>query len=567
MKQRNDLIAKAYDAAISPDEYDNLVTKWSEYLTALDQEFPSEISKEPSVSDFVADEEIFDHFARAAIIFQRLSGESRSHDPKDFIEGDDRAALVISASGTIDASNSKPGDILYNLKHIRDLEPKLRAGDYARLQETISQQNQANDTHSPTVILCEDNQGVLSHFVVVPANISKNGRPYFILRSLHPRWSKELQSVLMKVFELTNRECEIVEGWCNSLSISDLAKQHNRSVETLRTQVKTILSKTGTGSQAALMRLISGLSSLFIANSVSEHASIARGQLRIFKLPDGRDLETNIYGPDHGEPVVFIHGMLGGMVIWTELAKTLFEHNIKLIVPNRPSFGKSTPYSDRETAPQKFAEDLFFILDTLKVKKVTLMAYGAGSVYAFAANTLHPQRVKRIVNFAGGVPITSRREFLKMKPRQSVMAITARYAPSLLPALVDGGISQIRSGLISKFIDALYHETPEDMRVAMRDDVYPIIQKNLEISVEQGSNAFVTDAAHVTRNWSDLVRNAQTPVTLYHGVHDPVVPIDSVREFANRWPHIELEEIEDVGQLIMNKHPHLIFKAVSNLLE
>jgi pimeloyl-ACP methyl ester carboxylesterase/DNA-binding CsgD family transcriptional regulator len=567
MKQRNDLIAKAYDAAISPDEYDNLVTKWSEYLAAFDQDFPSEISKEPSLSDFVTDEEIFDHFARAAIIFQKFSNESSSQVPQDFIKGDDRAALVINADGNIEATNSKPGEIFHDLKHIRDLEPKLRAGDYARLQETISQQNHSINAHSPTVILCEDNHGVLSHFVVVPANTAKHQASYFILRSLQPRWSKELQSVLMNVFELTNRECEIVEGWCNSLSISDLAKQHNRSVETLRTQVKTILSKTGTGSQAALMRLISGLSSLFIANSVSEHDSIAQGQTRIFKLQDGREIETNIYGPDHGEPVVFIHGMLGGMVIWKELGKILFEHNIKLIVPNRPSFGNSTPYSDRDTAPQKFAEDLFFILDTLKIKSVTLMAYGAGSVYAFAANTLHPQRVKRIVNFAGGVPITSRREFLKMKPRQSVMAFTARYAPSLLPVLVDGGISQIRSGLINKFIDALYNETPEDMQVAMRDDVYPIIQKNLKLSVEQGSTAFVTDAAHVTRDWSDLVKNAQTPVMLYHGVHDPVVPIDSVRAFADRWDHIELEEFDDVGQLIMNKHPHLIFKAISNLLK
>ncbi|MEP2946450.1 MAG: alpha/beta hydrolase [Lentilitoribacter sp.] len=565
MKQRNDLIAKAYDAAISPEEYDNLVVKWSEYISALEHEFPVEISKETPLSDYIADKEISDHFARAAMIFQKLSGETSSVDPKDLIQGDDRAALVIGSDGRIGASNSRQGELFYNLAHIRDLEPKLRAGDFARLQDTITQRDRTKDVRSPTVILCEDTQGVLSHFVVVPTKISNSDQPYFILRSLQPRWSSELKNVLMSVFELTNRECEIIEGWCNSLSISDLAKQHNRSVETLRTQVKTILSKTGTGSQAALMRLISGLSSLFIAGKHAAHDCIAEGTVQNFKLPDGRGLETLIYGPENGEPVIFLHGMLGGMVISTELVKGFYEHNIKFIIPNRPSFGHSTPYSDRESVPQQFALDLFHMLDTLKIKTTTIMGYGAGALYAFAANKLHPKRIKTIINFAGGVPITSRRQFLSMKPRQSVMALTARYAPSILPVLVDGGISQIKSGLMSKFIKALYNETPEDMSVAMREDVHPIIQKSLQISVEQGSNAFVTDAAHITRDWSDLVQDAQTPVKLYHGVHDPVVPIETVRTFANTWDHVELEEVSETGQLIMNKHPHLVFKALGKL--
>lgn len=63
-------------------------------------------------------------------------------------------------------------------------------------------------------------------------------------------------SGLDRRFGLTRAEVRIVRGLLAGSSISDLSVEHNRSRETIRSQLKSVFAKTGVRSQLELMRLV-----------------------------------------------------------------------------------------------------------------------------------------------------------------------------------------------------------------------------------------------------------------------------------------------------------------------
>lgn len=63
-------------------------------------------------------------------------------------------------------------------------------------------------------------------------------------------------NVLQMLYALTPAEARLVNGLCEGLTINEMEKEFGLSVNTLRSQLKTIFRKTGTNRQAELVRLV-----------------------------------------------------------------------------------------------------------------------------------------------------------------------------------------------------------------------------------------------------------------------------------------------------------------------
>jgi pimeloyl-ACP methyl ester carboxylesterase len=113
---------------------------------------------------------------------------------------------------------------------------------------------------------------------------------------------------------------------------------------------------------------------------------------------------------------------------------------------------------------------------------------------------------------------------------------------------------------------ALYENAPLDFAIARRPEVFPVLCDGYRLTVAQGHKAFEIDAQEVVRDWSNYVEGARQPITLVHGRHDPVVRIDTVRDFARRnAPRASLREVEDEGQLLFYTRPDLVLDCVDAL--
>jgi pimeloyl-ACP methyl ester carboxylesterase len=113
---------------------------------------------------------------------------------------------------------------------------------------------------------------------------------------------------------------------------------------------------------------------------------------------------------------------------------------------------------------------------------------------------------------------------------------------------------------------ALYEDAPVDFAIARRPEVFPVLCDGYRLTVAQGHKAFEIDAQEVVRDWSAYVEASRQPIALLHGRHDPVVRIETVRDFARRIAQrATLHEVEDEGQLLFYSRPDLVLERVEAL--
>jgi DNA-binding CsgD family transcriptional regulator len=82
-------------------------------------------------------------------------------------------------------------------------------------------------------------------------------------------WPSALPVFLKRGYGLTQTEAAIAEGLCFGATVSELCQKRNRAMATIRSQIKSVLAKTGTRSQSDLIRLITCLASMIVSH---EHA-------------------------------------------------------------------------------------------------------------------------------------------------------------------------------------------------------------------------------------------------------------------------------------------------------
>lgn len=118
-------------------------------------------------------------------------------------------------------------------------------------------------------------------------------------------------------------------------------------------------------------------------------------------------------------------------------------------------------------------------------------------------------------------------------------------------------------------MESLYESAPVDRAVLEDDHIRALILNGYEFTVAQGHVGFATDSHHVVRDWTPMfLDSAPVPVHLVHGVHDPVVSVASVREFARKYAgRVALTEAENAGQLVFYQSPDLVLDAAVQMIK
>ena len=92
-----------------------------------------------------------------------------------------------------------------------------------------------------------------------PLSLAKQASIYATALSTELFWPEDFGQTVQEAFGLTAAEVEIVRGITLGLPLKDIAEQRGRSIETVRTQARSILAKTETHSQSELVRVVLGL--------------------------------------------------------------------------------------------------------------------------------------------------------------------------------------------------------------------------------------------------------------------------------------------------------------------
>ncbi|MET0795800.1 MAG: alpha/beta fold hydrolase [Rhodococcus sp. (in: high G+C Gram-positive bacteria)] len=116
----------------------------------------------------------------------------------------------------------------------------------------------------------------------------------------------------------------------------------------------------------------------------------------------GRRIAFCEYGDPTGHPVVVAHGSPGSRYEGLSLHNAAATAGIRLIVPDRPGFGRTDPYTDKGF--HSWDDDYVTLIDHLEVDSATLMGFSGGGGYALAVAAAVPERVSKLVLACAMIP-------------------------------------------------------------------------------------------------------------------------------------------------------------------
>jgi pimeloyl-ACP methyl ester carboxylesterase/1-acyl-sn-glycerol-3-phosphate acyltransferase len=267
-------------------------------------------------------------------------------------------------------------------------------------------------------------------------------------------------------------------------------------------------------------------------------------------LRDGRTLAYMDRGPRTGTPVVHFHSFQGSpferMAAHDDLLAKL---NIRLISPDRPGIGLSTPARDRTVVG--WAEDARQLADHVfgPGQPFSILGFSAGATYALACGQLPGVRAISLVSSLG-VPhlIANWRRFSQETWHILLSAKLANFRPATFLRIEKKHRDRIFNHWESYFEDVKRGLSADDQRILSQPEVEESFRQNRRESYAHGPGYLLQEVqALYSDPRIDLAHLAACTVLITHGIDDHVVPVEVARDLHARIPGSGFQELPRRG--------------------
>jgi DNA-binding CsgD family transcriptional regulator len=205
------------------------------------------------------------HLARAALMSARLHME-RAKAAVETIGAIGLPAAVVRRGGALLTANAQMQALVpHVLQDGRDrarLVSKPADALLARAFAAIEGDALTSEVTSIPVAATEQQPPMIVHLVPVRGlanDIFSQGRVVMVVTPVIPAQVPGAE-VLQGLFDLSPAEARVARGIGGGSTVEEIAGAHGISRETVRTQLKSVLSKTGLGRQVELAQLLAGKS-------------------------------------------------------------------------------------------------------------------------------------------------------------------------------------------------------------------------------------------------------------------------------------------------------------------
>lgn len=266
-------------------------------------------------------------------------------------------------------------------------------------------------------------------------------------------------------------------------------------------------------------------------------------------LADGRSLSVVEYGDPSGAVVVSHHGgLLSGSDVapLDGLAASL---GIRLVSFDRPGIGGSTASPGRTTADG--GRDVVALLDGLGIPSAYLLGWSMGGQYALASAAALGTRALGTAVVAGCVPLdddAALAELNAMDRRFTAMAAQHRTRLETVSA-VWGGLARFMPSTWARA--ASKGETDADV-AAVRAHADELAASAHDVHAQR--DGVVEEYLAWARPWGFALDSIATPVTLWQGDDDHLVPPEWAGRLADGLPHATLRRVPDAGHFLLLTH-------------
>lgn len=255
------------------------------------------------------------------------------------------------------------------------------------------------------------------------------------------------------------------------------------------------------------------------------------------QLRDRRSLAWREFGNPGGTPVVAVHGSPDSSAVWALLDDAANRAGVRVVAPDRPGFGASTPKDGRSILD--WVDDLDTLADHLKLDTYRLLAISGGSPYALAAAWSHPERIPHLGLLSVICPLDVPGATRGTNPQVRFTFWAARRAPFLL-----GPMGRAMARITLKNPDKAAERViklrpPADRDIIRRPEVMAVLRENLPNQFKDPAS-MALEMRNAARPWGFDLREVTVPTTIWQGALDDVHTPAMGRYLAEQLPNAEL---------------------------
>lgn len=378
----------------------------------------------------------------------------------------------------------------------------------------------------------------------------------------HLVWTDFVEDAVKRNFALTQAECNIVQQLVAGKRPAEIAVELKRSVETVRSHIKSAQSKTHSRDTTALIRLMCEI--MTISNDITVQDAASENTEYEFPTPylmsDGglRYEATRMVGLSNSSPertALFIHGMLQGPFLSKDLKRLLREDNIEMISPSRPGYGGTAAAQNKEQFLQQSMDQMLHLLDAHKIEKTILVGHMVGTQFATRLAAYAPDRVLALVSISGVIPMMSKSQLKQQNTMHRMAMLAAKYSPATLRYISQVGERYLREGNEIRCLQQLFSRSESDKAALKAPEISAILKGGFRHLIGNGKSAFMFETQTGIDDWQEAFRNLSCPSVILHGEADVAVPAKSLREIMPQFPDWDFNFFEDAGQTLLHTHP------------
>lgn len=556
-----EVIGHLYEVAVDPLRYEALLDHWEAVIG------PRRRAANTPGAPLDGLDQLHGHVDRADQILDRALNDIAIDGPEAILRRIDlAAAFALDRNLHLLACNDAAA-LRMGLAAGRPLDTlPLAAEGVEDLGRAVSRLIKGNGSDRTAILRAQtgpDGRIGLFHLRLVRPD---DAPPYVLVVSSELHWPEGFDDLLRSAFEFTEAETDIVRGLTEGRSLAEVAEARGRSLATLRTQLKSVMAKTETRSQAELVRLT--LSTLEMAQFTAEDdarngsAPISGGGMleprpfRTHILADGRRIDYLVLGDPTGRPILFLPENYG-FTRWTAQAEAeAARRRIAVVVPVRAGYGRSSPLPRDVDATLLGARDILELLAGLGIDRLPAITLAGDSQLAIAIAAEQPERLTAIIACAGVLPLTRPEQYERMDKWHRFILAGARYTPHLLPFMVKAGFALARRLGKRSFIRAVHSTSPGDVALIDDPDAFAAMETGTEICLSASHSAHIAFAREMIANHrperaDELAAIAgKVPIHVLAGGQDPQTKPETLEEYRADYPWIDFRLYPQAGQLM-----------------
>ena len=266
-------------------------------------------------------------------------------------------------------------------------------------------------------------------------------------------------------------------------------------------------------------------------------------------LSGGRVVEISVAGDPSDRTVVYHHGTPTGRRIPTDFLEAAASRGLRLVAYNRPGYAGSSANPGRSVADD--AALLTELLDALSIGEFASVGWSGGGPHALAAAALLPGRCRAATVIAGVAPFQAAGLdwFAGMGEDNLAEFGAAVEGEEPLRAFLTEAARGLRTVTGDDIIEALASLLPEADRRVLTGDYAEEMAADMRDAVSLGIDGWCEDDLAFARPWGFELDSIATPLALWQGSDDLMVPLAHGRWLAAAMPQAHARELAGEGHL------------------